>query len=88
MTAERRASIKGTITLGFSGASLLGVLWVGATLSQINHALAYATSVQDISDWQAAIERSNAGTAVRIPDFWAIWQRNHEARKGVIGGIP
>jgi hypothetical protein len=88
MTAERKASIKGTLTLGFSGASLLGVMWVGSTLSQINHTLTYSTSVQDISDWQAAIERSNNGACIRVPDFWAIWARNHETRKGVIGGIP
>ena len=87
MTAERKASVKLTITMAFSAGSCALLLWVGTTLATINRTLTYSTSVQDISDWQAAIERANHA-GIEMPDFWQIWERNHAERKSVIGGMP
>lgn len=88
MTAERKASIKGTVTLAFSGASLLSLLWIGATMARIDRTLTYAVVVQDVSDWQYALDKANDGATLKVPDFWPIWARNHEHRKSVIGGMP
>lgn len=87
MTADRKASLKGSLTMAFSGLSFAGTLWVGVTLAQIDRVLTYSVSVEDIKDWSAESERMSTN-GLRFASFSAIWQANHQDRAGVIRRIP